>query len=617
MHPASVCVGGYTGDVEKLSSLYSTVRSRLESMQSFLESVIPTFWKYLSAYLPDDVGDRPAHMISSGTPFYSGLTSGYVHPYLATSGGVLIADTKDQGSVERARLVPFYHDRVGKIKLARGSNLNERCYSYSEVGYYEWNGTKYACEAGPLARLAVAYKAGDENVRWFLDSWSEKLDVEVWGLLKPCARNRNMARILEALLLTRLALHWIDDLPTTGSTYKDPSRRSGCFGTGVIEAPRGTLIHKVSIGSDGKVVGYEIITPTNLNHAPIEESMVGERVYIDEKLAAVKRQVSESERLLLGDACRAARSFNPCNSCASHTIVKVVKRGWTNSRSPPLRYHVEELRKRVLRSLVAVALASSVAFPYSDEMLRRAVHELVPNTVRVIVTGPIEPLWARLELSLLVGLLVTLPYLIYEGYRYIRPALYKEEACVVRYMLPCSYLLFLIGATFSYIVLKVSIRVLYSFAPGVGAEPFTSLEEFVSFVVTVIFIMGIVFQLPLITYLAARSGLIDPETLKRRRKEVCGGTDDSRRSHPRPYPVYASAGIGPSTAPLRGRGANREKWGEKRMIGGLGTSELPLILAVILLLVRPEEASRTGTCDRGGGRGVQASAAARRVGVGG
>ncbi|WP_456434992.1 twin-arginine translocase subunit TatC [Methanopyrus sp.] len=188
---------------------------------------------------------------------------------------------------------------------------------------------------------------------------------------------------------------------------------------------------------------------------------------------------------------------------------------------PPLRYHVEELRKRVLRSLVAVALASSVAFPYSDEMLRRAVHELVPNTVRVIVTGPIEPLWARLELSLLVGLLVTLPYLIYEGYRYIRPSLYKEEACVVRYMLPCSYLLFLIGAAFSYIVLKVSIRVLYSFAPGVGAEPFMSLEEFVSFVVTVIFIMGIVFQLPLITYLAARSGLIDPETLKRRRKEVC------------------------------------------------------------------------------------------------
>ncbi|WP_250638224.1 twin-arginine translocase subunit TatC [Methanopyrus sp. SNP6] len=137
--------------------------------------------------------------------------------------------------------------------------------------------------------------------------------------------------------------------------------------------------------------------------------------------------------------------------------------------------------------------------------------------------------------------------------------------------------------------MKVSIRVLYSFAPGVGAEPFMSLEEFVSFVVTVIFIMGIVFQLPLITYLAARSGLIDPETLKRRRKEVCGGTDDSRRSHPRPYPVYASAGIGPRTAPLRGRGANREKGGEKRMIGGLGTSELLLILAVILLLFGPKK----------------------------
>ncbi|WP_456481573.1 nickel-dependent hydrogenase large subunit [Methanopyrus sp.] len=326
-HPAAVCVGGYTGDLEKLSTLYSTVRTRLESVRSFLESVIPTFWKYLDMYLPDDVGDRPAHMISSGTPFYSGLSSGYVHPYLATSGGVLIADPEDPKSVERARLVPFYPDRVGKITLARGSDLNERHYSYSEVGYYEWEGTKYACEAGPLARLAVAYKAGDEVVKRFLDSWGEELDVDVWELLKPCARNRNMARILEALLLVRLALQWVDDLPTTGVAYKDPSRRSGCSGTGVIEAPRGTLIHRVSIGSDGKVADYDIITPTNLNHAPIEESMVGEKVYIDEKLATVKRQVSESERLLLGDACRAARSFNPCNSCASHTIVKVVNKG--------------------------------------------------------------------------------------------------------------------------------------------------------------------------------------------------------------------------------------------------------------------------------------------------
>lgn len=156
----------------------------------------------------------------------------------------------------------------------------------------------------------------------------------MWELLKPCARNRNIARILEALLLTRLALHWIDDLPTTGTTYKDPSRRSGCSGTGVIEAPRGTLVHRVSVGSDGKVFNYEIITSTNLNHAPIEESMVGERVYVDEKLAAAKRQLSESERFLLGDACRAARSFNPCNSCAPHAIVKVVKKGWTNSGAP-------------------------------------------------------------------------------------------------------------------------------------------------------------------------------------------------------------------------------------------------------------------------------------------
>ncbi|WP_456481574.1 twin-arginine translocase subunit TatC [Methanopyrus sp.] len=187
----------------------------------------------------------------------------------------------------------------------------------------------------------------------------------------------------------------------------------------------------------------------------------------------------------------------------------------------PLRLHVEELRKRALRSLAAVVLASSVAFPYSDDVLRYAIHDLVPSTVRVVVIGPIEPLWARLELSLLMGVMVVLPYLIYEGYRYIRPALYEKEAHMMRCMLPSSYMLFIIGAAFSYVVLKVSIRVLYSFASGVGAEPFMSLEEFVSFVVTVIFIMGVVFQLPLMTYLAARSGLIDPETLKRRRKEVC------------------------------------------------------------------------------------------------
>jgi len=93
-------------------------------------------------------------MISSGTPiFWFELTSGYVRSYPATSGGVLMTDTKDPGNVGRARLVSFHPERVSKITLARGSNLNERCYS-SEVGYHEWNGTKYACEAGPLTRFS-------------------------------------------------------------------------------------------------------------------------------------------------------------------------------------------------------------------------------------------------------------------------------------------------------------------------------------------------------------------------------------------------------------------------------------------------------------------------------
>ena len=114
--------------------------------------------------------------------------------------------------------------------------------------------------------------------------------------------------------------------------------------------------------------------------------------------------------------------------------------------------HLIELRERLVRSLLAVALASVPAFYFSAELydlLAQPVIRSLPEGTKMIATGVITPFLIPMKIALMTAFLVVLPYLLYEAWAFIAPGLYAHEKRLVVPLIVSSTVLFFSGMAFS------------------------------------------------------------------------------------------------------------------------------------------------------------------------
>lgn len=328
VHPASIMPGGQT-KVPSLDEL-TTIKNYIQSVYDYVfVTLYPTIKDALLA-LPNDFGIRPANYVSSGIPFYTGLTTSYT--YDGSSGGVILNGAYDPATfdINTANIVPFDLANIAEHEITPyGSTVDFLgYYSYSKRPYYVYNGVNWICEVGPLARLAVAYRAGDTTVRTYVDNYAADFGLTANDILAPTTRNRYIARLIETdILLDKVLGEWADAIDPTADAYIPPTPADGS-GIGVIEAPRGTLIHTIDIVA-GVTSAYNCIVPTTINSGAIEEAMVDNLVEIRPETEALLTTDEASAlaagdnalKYLLGDACRTVRGFDPCCSCSSHLII--------------------------------------------------------------------------------------------------------------------------------------------------------------------------------------------------------------------------------------------------------------------------------------------------------
>lgn len=176
--------------------------------------------------------------------------------------------------------------------------------------------------------------------------------------------------------------------------------------------------------------------------------------------------------------------------------------------------HLEELRHRLLSIIGAVFALAVIGYFLGAPVLQflaRPVEGLYFFT-------PTEALTARIKLGLVIGLVLALPYILHQLWRFVSPGLTSKERRQLRPLLGGSYPLFLIGGALGLLViLPVGVRVLLSFAPP-GVDSMLNLSRYLSFVIGIVGFLGLLFQLPLIVLFLVRTGLVDPETLSRNRK---------------------------------------------------------------------------------------------------
>jgi sec-independent protein translocase protein TatC len=187
----------------------------------------------------------------------------------------------------------------------------------------------------------------------------------------------------------------------------------------------------------------------------------------------------------------------------------------------PLTEHLDELRRRLIRSLIALAVGTGICYNYADRIYRALLHPLtvaLPPDSRLIFTELTEAFLTYFKLALWGGFVLSSPVIFYQLWRFVSPGLYRKERALVAAFAGWSTLGFLAGMAFAYFI---AIPAVLSFFLSFGRSvvvPMPSMRDSLSIVLRLLLIFGVLFELPLALYLAGRAGILSRELLRRGRK---------------------------------------------------------------------------------------------------
>jgi sec-independent protein translocase protein TatC len=176
--------------------------------------------------------------------------------------------------------------------------------------------------------------------------------------------------------------------------------------------------------------------------------------------------------------------------------------------------HLEELRKRVIRCLFFIIIFSIVAYFFSEQIIN-FVSKPIPH---LYFMSPTEAFAIRIKLSLIVGLIVSVPVIFYQAWQFVVPGLLEKEVRIVIPVVVSSTVFFLTGAVFCFfLVLPVGIK----FLLGFGTEklsPLIKITDYINFISYMTLAFGAVFELPVLSYFLAKIGVISAPTLRKGRR---------------------------------------------------------------------------------------------------
>lgn len=201
--------------------------------------------------------------------------------------------------------------------------------------------------------------------------------------------------------------------------------------------------------------------------------------------------------------------------------------------SAPLIDHLIELRRRLIWSIAGFFCAFLVCFFFAKGIFNILVVPyqvatawagLDPEKVELIYTAPQEFFFTQVKVAAFGGLFLAFPIIAIQVYKFVAPGLYRDERSAFLPFLIATPLLFLLGAVLVYYFFTPMVMwfFLSMQQSGGGAEATISLlprvSEYLSLIMTLIFAFGLVFQLPVVSSLLVRAGIVTSQTLKDKRK---------------------------------------------------------------------------------------------------
>ncbi|MCI5991236.1 MAG: twin-arginine translocase subunit TatC [Sutterella sp.] len=192
----------------------------------------------------------------------------------------------------------------------------------------------------------------------------------------------------------------------------------------------------------------------------------------------------------------------------------------------PLMAHLIELRERTVKAAISVLIVFVAMSPFMKEIfdwLSKPLMVALPDGAKLLSTGVVAPFMVPLKVTLFCAFVVALPYVLYQFWAYIAPALYKREKRLALPVIVSSVLMFAVGMAYCYfVVFRMVFQFIAGFSPdSVNFAP--DIDSYFSFVITMFFAFGLTFEVPIFVMVLNRVGMASAKRLKKIRPYVIVG----------------------------------------------------------------------------------------------
>ncbi len=180
--------------------------------------------------------------------------------------------------------------------------------------------------------------------------------------------------------------------------------------------------------------------------------------------------------------------------------------------------HLEELRKRILYSIGAVALCTIAGFFFAKRFLNLIIQRASLGTTYFF--APAEAFVAQIKVALFLGVVICFPFILYQTWAFIGPGLTRSERRISLSYISSGIVLFAVGILFGYyILIPYGLQFLLSFGSDT-IQPLMNIGKYLNFFLWCLLGSGLLFQLPLLLFFLMRLGIVDVDTIRKHRPET-------------------------------------------------------------------------------------------------
>ena len=195
--------------------------------------------------------------------------------------------------------------------------------------------------------------------------------------------------------------------------------------------------------------------------------------------------------------------------------------------------HLDELRSVVIKALVVTVVAAAIAFCLKDQLFEVVLaprtsdfvtYRLLgvePFSIHLMNTGLTEQFIIHLKTSMFAGVLVASPYIIYLLFHFISPALYDNERKYATLLCTSGYLMFMLGTLLNYfLIFPLTVKFLGTYQVSEDVANMLTLQSYMDTLLMMSLVMGIIFELPVVSWLLGKMGLLKASMMRMWRKHA-------------------------------------------------------------------------------------------------